>query len=232
MGLGRNIKLFKISEIMNFHLIKDSLSKTFHYKDLIIETHPEVYDPAEDTFLLLDAIEIKKDDYVLEIGTGCGIIALECARIGANVICTDINPFAIELVKKNYLMNQNILTGNFEVRIGDLFSPILSSERFDKIIFNPPYLSTKKEDLTKGSGWFDVATNGGEDGFLVTKRFLDKLDIFMNKNGSAYFVFSSLSNKEKLEKIIDKNGFNFEIVKRCTFNDEELVVYCICKKEK
>ncbi|MCK4995751.1 MAG: hypothetical protein KAR55_02585, partial [Thermoplasmatales archaeon] len=62
---------------------------SFHYKSLLIETHSEVYDPAEDTYLLLDAIDIKKNDSVLEIGTGCGIIALECARIGANVICTD-----------------------------------------------------------------------------------------------------------------------------------------------
>ena len=212
---------------MMCRLINNNLSKTFHYKDLIIETHPEVYDPAEDTYLLLDAIDIKKDDSVLEIGTGCGIIALECARIGANVICTDINPFAVELVKKNYLMNQKFLNGNFEVRIGNLFAPMICGEKFDKIIFNPPYLSTRKEDLTKGSGWFDLATNGGKDGLLITMRFLEELPNYMNKNGLAYFIFSSLSNKKKLKTYLSKLRLKSEAVLSHSFNDETLDIYCL-----
>ena len=215
---------------MTFYLTKDNLSKTFHYKNLIIETHPEVYDPAEDTFLMLDAIEIKNYDSVLEIGTGCGIIALECARIGANVICTDINPFAVELVKKNYFMNQNILIGNFEVRSGDLFSPILSYETFDKIIFNPPYLPTRKKDLTKGSGWFDVSTNGGKSGLNATKRFIEGLPSFLKSNGRAYFIFSSLADKNELDSIIKRNQLNSNIILSQNFDDETLSVYCLTKK--
>ena len=212
---------------MRCRLSNENLSKTFHYKDLIIETHPEVYDPAEDTYLLLDAIDIKKKDSVLEIGTGCGIIALECARIGANVICTDINPFAVELVKKNYLMNQKILNGNFEVRLGNLFTPIVSGEKFDKVIFNPPYLPTRKDDLIKGSGWFDLATNGGEDGLLITKRFLEGIKNYLNKNGLAYFVFSSLSNKKKLNTYLSKLNLKSEAVLSHSFNDEKLNIYCL-----
>jgi len=210
------------------YLKKEDTSKVFHYKDFIIELHPEVYDPAEDTFLLLEAINIKKDDSVLEIGTGCGLIALECARLGANVICTDINPYAVELVKKNYLMNQNILKGNFEVRIGDLFSPVLSSEIFDVIIFNPPYLPTKKEELV--GGWFDKATAGGKSGLLYTKRFIEELPIYLKDNGSAYFIFSTLSNRENLDLIFKKTKLYYEIIKCQNFNDETIDVYLINKK--
>ena len=32
----------------------------FHYNELKIELHPEVYDPSEDTFQLVDSINIKK----------------------------------------------------------------------------------------------------------------------------------------------------------------------------
>ena len=208
-------------------MITDRAAKYFHYRDLIIKLHPEVYDPAEDSFLLLEAINIRKDDSVLEIGTGCGLIALECARLSANVICTDLNPFAVELVKKNYLMNQNILKGNFEVRIGDLFSPILSSEIFDVIIFNPPYLPTKKEELV--GGWFDKATNGGKDGLLYTKRFIEELSIYLKDNGSAYFVFSNLSDRDKLEKILLKSKLTFEVLKSQNFNDETIDIYLIKK---
>ena len=201
--------------------------KSFHYKSLLIETHSEVYDPAEDTYLLLDAIDIKKNDSVLEIGTGCGIIALECARVGANVICTDVNPIAVELVKKNYMVNQGILNGNFEVRLGDLFSPLLSSETFDVIIFNPPYLPTKKDEHV--GGWYDVALNGGKFGLDVTIRFIEGLSKFLKKNGKAYFIFSSLSDKKKLEQIIKKNKLDSEIILNKKFDDETLSVYLLKK---
>ena len=202
-------------------------SNSFHYKDLQIETHAEVYDPAEDTYLLLDAIDIKKNESVLEIGSGCGIISLECARIGANVISTDINPIAVELVKKNFLINQNILNGNFEVRSGDLFSPILSSETFDVIIFNPPYLPTKKEQRI--GGLYDLALDGGESGIEVTKKFIGSVSAFLRKDGKAYFVFSSLSSKDALESLIKKLKLNFKIVESKTYGDETLSVYMLKK---
>ncbi len=208
---------------------KEDANKVFHYKDLTIELHPEVYDPAEDTFLLLDVIKINNDDSVLEIGTGCGLIALACAVLGANVICTDINPLAIELVKKNYLMNQNILKGNFEVRIGDIFSPILSNESFDVIIFNPPYLPTKKEDLV--GGWFDTASNGGKDGLLYTKKFIKELPSYLNKYGSAYFVYSTLSDRYKLDSILNKSKLIYKVIKSQCFYDEKIVIYLL-KKER
>jgi release factor glutamine methyltransferase len=211
-------------------LKKEDASKVFHYKDLTIELHSEVYDPAEDSFLLLEAINIKKDNSVLEIGTGCGLIALECARLGANVICTDINPFAVELVKKNYLMNQNILTGNFEVRLGDLFSPLISGETFDVIIFNPPYLPTQKKDLV--GGWFDKATNGGKDGLLFTKRFIEGLPNYLKKDGNAYFIFSSLSDRNKLEKILNKTKLNYKLISSHSFNDETIEIFFVEKNRE
>ena len=213
---------------MTFYFKKEDTSKVFHYTDLTIELHPEVYDPAEDSFLLLEAINIKKDDSVLEIGTGCGLIALVCARLGANVICTDINPFAVELVKKNYLMNQNILKGNFEVRTGDLYTPLLSSETFDVIIFNPPYLPTQKDGLV--GGWFDTATNGGKDGLLFTKRFIEGLPKYLNEGGCAYFVFSSLSDRKKLENILKKTKLNYKVISSCSFNDETIEIFLAKKR--
>ena len=85
------------------------LDKIFHFKGLKIGIYPEVYEPAEDTFQLIEAIEVNKGDTVFEIGTGCGIVSLDCARIGAEVICSDINPNAVKLVKYNYQKNKPLL---------------------------------------------------------------------------------------------------------------------------
>lgn len=206
---------------------KNILSKNFHYNNLIIELHPEVYKPAEDTFLLLESIQIKTGDNVLEIGTGCGIIALECASKEANVVCTDINPYAVALAKSNYKRNKSFIKGRFEVRKGDLFSTINDNEKFDVIIFNPPYLPTKKNDLVGGSGWFDIATNGGINGLRLTKRFIDGISKYLSNNGRAYFLFSSLSNKKDINLYISKSSLKAKIVSRYSFNDETIYVYCI-----
>jgi len=212
-------------------LKKDISTKIFHYNDLSIELHPEVYDPAEDTFLLIDSLNISKESSVLEIGTGCGFVALECARNGANIVCTDINPYSIDLVKRNYIRNKDLIKGKFEVRKGYLFSPIKPKEEFDVIIFNPPYLPTKKNDLTKGSGWFDVATDGGINGIKITSEFIDKLPDYLKQNGNAYFIFSSLSDRKKLERLIKRKKFQFEVIKKKTFDSETISVYLLTKKD-
>ena len=202
----------------------------FTYEDLKIEIHPEVYDPAEDTFLLLKSIKIFNGALVFEIGTGTGIIALFCAKHGANVVCSDINPFSIETVEKNYKSNESLLKGRLDIRMGDLYSVLESDEFFDIIIFNPPYLPTKPKDIVGGSGWFDKSVDGGVDGLNVIKRFLNGLPLFLKKNGRAYFVFSSLSDEKSLRKILDKNKLEFDVVVSQRFNDEVLDVYCVWLK--
>lgn len=206
------------------------MDKKFEFKGLTIYLHPEVYDPAEDTFLLLDAIDIKPDDFVFEIGTGTGIIGLYCVMIGADVICSDINPYAIELTKRNFLVNQNLLKGNFEVRIGSFFSVLDKYEKFDKIIFNPPYLPTKSKDLVGGSGWFDRAVDGGANGLLETQKFIENVSEHLKKDGYGYFVFSSLSDRKKLDSIISKCELNLEILQSQNFDDEHLDICKISKK--
>ena len=183
-----------------------------------------MYSPSEDTFQLLEAIKVKPDDLVLEIGTGCGIVALECARLGAKVICTDINPYAVKLTSENYSKNMSLLKGTVEIRLGDLFSIIKPEEKFDIVIFNPPYLPTNAEERIGGSGWFDIATDGGIDGLKVTKRFIGQVGNYLKSNGCAYFVFSSLSDKKKLEKYISNAGFKSEIVLSRWYNDERIEI--------
>lgn len=203
-------------------------SKTFHFNGLVIDLHPEVYEPAEDSFLLIEALKINYGDKILEIGTGCGLIALECARCGAQVICTDVNPFAVQLAHHNSKRNCQMLKGTLEVRDGDLFSTIKERELFDIVIFNPPYLPASDEK--KVCGWLDVATDGGKDGVQVTKRFIEGIKKYLSQNGRAYFVFSSLSDMVKLEKYLDKERLTYEIVLSQQFDFEVIDIYCVTPK--
>lgn len=197
----------------------------FHFHDLSVELHPDVYDPAEDTFLLLESLTIDPHDTILELGTGCGLIALECARQGAQVLCTDINPFAVQLTRHNIERNRPFLKGPIHVRQGDLFSILKRDERFTIIIFNPPYLPTKTKE--KVGGWFDIATDGGRNGLRITKKFLSALSRHLSPNGRSYFIFSSLSPQSTLEQYLKHEQLSATIVASHRFESERLDVYCV-----
>ena len=208
-----------------FYNKKITSSTSFRYNDFIFECHPQVYEPAEDSFLLLQSLQVHPQDVILELGTGSGLIALECARQGAYVVCTDINPFAVQLTRRNISHNTHLLKGTIEIRHGDLFSVLNTHERFNTILFNPPYLPTTRHE--KVGGWFDVATDGGPDGLRVIRRFLDEVSAYLLPDGSAYFVFSSLSKRLTLEYYLKKLRLSARIVNRHLSDDEELDVYCI-----
>jgi release factor glutamine methyltransferase len=195
----------------------------FHYNLLTIALHPEVYDPAEDSFLLLESITVNPTDTILEIGTGCGLIALACAYQGAKVVCTDINPFAVQLARQNIERNHHLLKSEIEIRQGDLFSVLKNTERFTMILFNPPYLPTKKNDKT--GGWFDIATDGGSTGLRLTKGFLHGLHKHLQTNACAYFIFSSLSNRSLLKKYLKKERLSARVIASHRYDGENLDVY-------
>lgn len=201
----------------------------FHYNDLRIGLHKEVYEPAEDTFLLLNSLDISSDDTVFEIGTGSGIIALSCAQTGASVVCSDINPYAIALVKKNYEQNKNKINGLIEIRKGSLFDVLNLHEQFSLIIFNPPYLPTSEDEYIGGNGWFDKAVSGGKNGLSITKQFLLGLPRHLKENGRAYTVCSTRSPMEEFNKNLKINGLRNSIVSTQSFTDESIQVHRITK---
>ena len=209
---------------------KKSSSLKFRFNKLTINLHPEVYEPAEDTFQILETIKISSEKKIFEPGTGCGIIALHCAYLGANVVCSDINPYAIELTKKNYRANKHLLSGNVDIRYGDLFFVLQPKELFDVIIFNPPYLPTSNYERVGKTGWFDIATDGGHTGLEITKRFIEDVKKFLLPLGKAYVIISSLSKKDKIHQIFSNCNLKYKIESQKNYDDEYLYVYCLEKK--
>lgn len=203
--------------------------KYFHYNDLRIGLHKEVYEPAEDTFLLLNSLDISSDDTVFEIGTGSGIIALSCAQTGASVVCSDINPYAIALVKKNIEQNKDKINGLIDIRKGSLFDVLNPQEQFSLIIFNPPYLPTLEDEYIGGNGWFDKAVSGGKNGLSITKEFLFNLLHHLKENGRAYTIFSTRSPREEFNKNLKNNGLKSSVVSTQSFTDESIEVHRITK---
>jgi len=181
----------------------------------------EVYKPSDDTFLLLKNLRVSKGEKVLEVGCGCGILALKAAKKAEKVVATDLNPIAVLAAKENVKLNR--LTRKVEVREGDLFKPIRKNEKFDLIIFNPPYLPTTKKN--KVEGWIEKAWDGGPTGRKIIDRFLAEAKTFLKKGGRILMVQSTLSNVEKTIKKLSRKGFQVNILDKKEFDFETLVCF-------
>lgn len=190
----------------------------FEYNGLIIYTHPEVYEPAEDTFLFAENLDIQRRDEVLEIGTGTGLIAVYAAQRTKRVVATDINEQAVKCALKNTVTNK---TYNIELRQGHLFEPV-EEEKFDLILFNTPYLPTEEDE--KLDSELNAAFDGGLEGREIIDQFIEQVKDYLNEEGRVQLVQSSLSNNEKTLSKLKELGFEAEITasEKCFF--EEIVV--------
>ncbi|MBK0419097.1 methyltransferase [Leucobacter sp. CSA1] len=80
----------------------------------------------------------------LDLGTGCGVVALHLAGLtSGRVVATDISERALALARANARLNG--LEERIEFRRGDLFGPV-AGERFDLILSNPPFVITPRGD--------------------------------------------------------------------------------------
>jgi release factor glutamine methyltransferase len=180
---------------------------------------PEVYEPAEDTFLLADNLDVHEGERVLELGTGCGLLAILAAKAGARVLATDVNPAALRCARKNARAHD--VEKRIEFRLGDLFEPV-NDERFDLIIFNPPYLPVPHEEELGTP--LDRAWEGGPNGRTVIDRFLDELPQYLEPRGRILLVQSSLSDVKKTVHRLEEKGFAVEIVsQKLPFEELSLV---------
>lgn len=190
-----------------------------YYQDQKFKIHPEVYTPAEDSFLLADNLDMQKDEKVLEIGTGCGLLAILAAQEGAEVLATDINPKAIKCAEENTKAHE--VQGKTEFKLGDLFEPA-KGEKFDLIVFNPPYLpvpASEKQNSELGKAW-----DGGPDGRKIIDRFLDKVENYLKPEGRFIFVQSSLSNAPKTLNKLEKKNFEVQTkIKKFSFEELYLI---------
>ncbi|NWI66598.1 HEMK2 methyltransferase, partial [Todus mexicanus] len=155
----------------------------------------EVYEPAEDTFLLLDALERDaprlrqaRIEICLEIGSGSGVVStfLASSIIGSSAlyICTDINPTAAYCTLETALLN-NV---HLEPIITDLvkgLSPRLNG-KVDLLLFNPPYVVTPSEEVA--SHGIEVSWAGGKNGREVMDRVFPLVPDLLSPGGLFYLV--------------------------------------------
>ncbi|NXG33122.1 HEMK2 methyltransferase, partial [Dromaius novaehollandiae] len=172
----------------------------------------EVYEPAEDTFLLLDALEQDaaqlqeaRVEICLEIGSGSGVVSTFVASIigsSALYICTDVNPMAAYCTLETALLN-NV---HLQPIITDLvkgLSPRLNG-KVDLLLFNPPYVVTPSEEVE--SHGIEASWAGGKNGREVMDRIFPLVADLLSTAGLFYLVTIKENNPDEILEIMKKHG--------------------------
>ena len=188
------------------------------YEGIKLELSEDVYPPEDDTLLFLEAL--KKEDCsgkeeTLEIGCGCGLLSLFMARRVVRVTGTDINEKAVELSKRNAELNE---IRNVEFLVSDMFSKVEGN--FDVILFNPPYLPTTEPPREA----IDLSYHGGQEGRVLTSRFLKTFPQYLDAGGRVYLLQSSLSGIKDTLEFLQKKRYSAKIIAEKNVFFEKLVV--------
>lgn len=157
-----------------------------------------VFIPRPETEILIETVisEAKKMApplLALEIGTGCGVIAVSLCHYlnGLKVVATDISTQAVLVARENARLNGVSERIDFVVGDGADFIKDLGDRRgFDIIVSNPPYIRSDEIDgLEPEVRLYDprIAIDGGDDGLAFYKRIVGRIGDLLRVGGLVAF---------------------------------------------
>jgi methylase of polypeptide subunit release factors len=146
----------------------------------------------------------------LDLGTGCGILAIFAALRGYRVTAVDIVPEAVSCARANAILNDVEL----ELLAGDLLAPV-AGRQFDRVVFSLPKF--------RGSpiNHFDQSWRS-ED---VIDRLAAGLPAVLKPDGIAFFVLTSHGDCSSLLAGLATAGLAVERLFWRHFGVETMAIY-------
>lgn len=196
-----------------------------------------VYEPSEDSFLLLDALEadltsVQKlnPSVIVEVGPGSGVIITALAKMfkkSARCFAIDINASACVCTKKMALQNQV----HVEVIQADLFAGIGTFGHIDVVFFNPPYVVTPHEEVVS-EDMIVRAYAGGDRGREVVDRFLPLLSQRLSEKCIFYLLAIKENDPPDIVRVMLQLGFYGETLISRQVPGEKLCVLKFTRKKR
>lgn len=213
-------RLYKLYKKTLFHLLQ-----AHRHNRLVLEhldgvplvilpqvMNPRVFRTGEFLARSLSPDLVPAGSSVLDMGAGAGVAALFTAKWASRVVAIDLNPEAVRCTRINAILNH--LEHKIEVRHGDLFGPV-GDEKFDRIIFNPPFLKGKPDTL------FDHALFG----FETLETFFDQAARFLNDRGEILLVLSTMADVKHILTTAGENSFEAILIADKHYINETLLLY-------
>ncbi|KAI0724216.1 S-adenosyl-L-methionine-dependent methyltransferase [Cerioporus squamosus] len=205
--------------------------------------YEHVYEPAEDTFILLDALEEDANELrelqprtCLEIGSGSGCVTAFLGSIlGASsslYLTTDINPHACGSTKATGVQNKVPI----EPVQASLAGPLRKRLRHsvDILLFNPPYVPTDSDEVDNAQQHADIAGAwaGGRDGMALTDILLEQVEDLLSRIGRFYLVAVKQNDiRDICRRMLEQHGLQGKVALQRRAGREHLFVLRFQRKQ-
>ncbi|MGP0066099.1 MAG: methyltransferase [Isosphaeraceae bacterium] len=140
----------------------------------------------------LDSVMIRLPSRAtLDLGSGCGYLALRAAAFSQQVMAADLNARAIAMAWLNCQLNG---IDNVRPAEGDLFEPA-NGILFDRIVSNPPFVISPENDL--------MFRNSGMEGDAICEKIVRAAPAYLAEGGFAQIFCNwvRLAGQDWLERI-------------------------------
>ena len=189
---------------------------------ITLKVNKAVLIPRQETEILIEEVinSVNKDDQlkILDIGIGCGNIALALAKNlpNAEVIGIDISEDAIQLAKHNAELTD--LTSRIKFNKLDIFEfdESQANGQFDIIVSNPPYVSdeeykTLQKEIVEHEP--SIAVTDNSDGYKYYEHITKISKNILKEEGSLFYEIGK-GQADRVMILMDQNGFTDIKVKK------------------
>ncbi len=139
--------------------------------DYIVFQDTDDYAFSQDSVFLANTAKLAKNDIVLDLGCGCGILAtLALVKRGVKrAVGIEIQPRVVEMAQESVLKNG--LQDKFDVICGDVknIRALVKAESFDKVLCNPPYFANG--DLLTNKNLSRIESSATLDDFVSAAAY-------------------------------------------------------------
>lgn len=176
---------------------------------------PATLIPRQDTEILVEeAMKVAAGKRVLDLCTGTGCILLSLAKLCnlKEAVGTDISEEAISLAQDNAAALQACAS----FYSGDLFHALKTTDKFDLIVSNPPYICTEEiKTLQPEVREHEPmsALDGATDGLKFYRQIISEAPNYLNDGGWLMFEIGC-EQAQKVSELLAAAGFtNIKVVK-------------------
>ena len=182
-------------------------SKHTKVQDIELVIPENVHPPFPSSIELAKLLDVKKDESVLDLGCGSGILSISAAKLGAgSVFAVDMDPLSLETVLVN--AQKNDVCNKIDVYAGSWYEALkkgnksVQDKRFDVIIATPPQTPSPEPFSPR---------YGGLDGTLHIFKIIDGARGYLEPSkGRLWLLVISIANPSA---VIERLREHFGVVK-------------------
>lgn len=150
----------------------------------------EIYLGIDSLILLHYISRTKRQEKMLDLCCGTGVVGLAMTTLADQVVSTDIFPAALTLSAMNAALNG--MEDRIEIRNEPLERTLNSGERYDVVACNPPFVALPSEYNPPL-----FAAGVGPDGLDYLRLLLEKAPDMLNPGGEALFIADLVGNGQE-----------------------------------